>query len=127
MKRPSAAASIVRVVGIGREKDFGFVDDLALGHDVAVVEPFEHQAREDEVRGGGADVDADADQADLILGFEAAPDAAEEDPAAGFLAHSKPDYFFAGGTYQPGSMRFGTPLFASVSPYSLRMAGSSIQ
>ena len=39
----------------------------------------------------------------------------------------EPDYLVAGATYQPGSMRFGTPLFCSVSQYSLRMYGSSIQ
>src|SRR6266699_6483784 len=66
------------------------MNELALGHDVAVVEPLEHQAREDEVRGRGADVDADARETDLVLDLEAAPDVAEEDPAAGFLAHAKP-------------------------------------
>src|SRR5213082_3042664 len=60
----------------------------ALGHDVAVVEPLEHEAREHEVRGGRADVDADAREADLVLDLKAAPDVGEEDPP-GFLAHGK--------------------------------------
>src|SRR6267143_5295005 len=116
-----------RVAGIRSEKDLGFVDDFALGYDIAVVETLEHEPGKDEVRGGGADVDPDAGEADLVLGFEAAPDIAEEDPAARFPAHAKPDYFVVGATYHPGSIRFGTPLFASVSRYSLRMNGSSIQ
>src|SRR5438132_12749395 len=60
---------------------------LALRDDVAVVEALEHEAREREVRGGRADVDADARQPDLVLDFEAAADAREEDPAAFFPAH----------------------------------------
>src|SRR2546428_453563 len=106
-----------------------------------------------------AEVGADAGEADLVFYLEAAPDVAEEDPAACF-AHayassfprtresrgfkslgprlrgddgSLPFHFRefvpaeAGDTYQPGSMRFGTPFFLSVSSYSLRMYGSSIQ
>src|SRR6266545_3723473 len=115
------------VARIRSEKNLGLVNDLALGHDVAVVEPLEHEAREDEVRSGRADVDADADETNLILQLEAAPDVAEEDPAARFLAHAKGGYFAAGAAYQPGSIRFGTPLLCSVSAYSLRMYGSSIQ
>src|SRR5207249_10140064 len=77
-----------RVAGIGSEKNLGFVNDLALGHDVAVVQALEHEAGKDDVRGGGADVDADAGEADLVLDLEAAPDVAEEDPAARFPAHA---------------------------------------
>ncbi len=38
------------VGGVGREQDVGFVEHLALGDDVAVVEPLQQQAREHEVR-----------------------------------------------------------------------------
>ncbi len=52
---------------IGREQDVGLVERLALAHHVAGIEPLQHNAREHEVRGRGADIDADGEQADFVL------------------------------------------------------------
>jgi len=86
MKRPRAAASIVVPSAAFSTKGVSSTpirDDLALGHDVAVVEAFEHQTREDQVRSGRTDIDPDAGETYLVFGLEAAPDVAEEGPAAG--------------------------------------------
>ena len=62
-----------RLLGrIGREQDVGLIEGLALGDDVAAVEPLQHDAREHEMRGRRADVDADAENADLVLVVERA-------------------------------------------------------
>ena len=73
---------------IGREQDVGLVKDLALAHHIAGVEPLQHDARKHEVRGGRADVDADAEQADLVLAFERSALAGKENAAAGVVGHS---------------------------------------
>ena len=76
------------VGGVGREQHLGLVHHHALGDDIAVVQPLKQQAREDQVRGRRPDVDADADQDDLVLELHAAPHAAEEYPAALARAHA---------------------------------------
>ena len=79
-----------RIVGIGRQQDVEFVHDLALRHDVAIVEPLQHQPRKDEMGGRRADVDTDAHEADLVLLFEAPADIGEEDASANrFIGHHK--------------------------------------
>ena len=70
---------------VGREQDVGLVEGLALGHDVAAVEALQYDAREHEVRGRRADVDPDAEDADLVLALQAAPGRGEENPAAGLV------------------------------------------
>ena len=60
MKAPSACGVDLFFAGIGREQDVGLVEGLARGHDIAAVEPLQHDAGEHEMRGRGADVDADA-------------------------------------------------------------------
>ena len=77
-----------RVVDIGCEQHLGFVHDRAFGHDVTVVQPLEHQARKDQVGCRRAYVNTDADQANLVLHLEAAPDIGKEHtPARRFIAH----------------------------------------
>ena len=49
------------------------MQDLARNDHVPVVEALEDQAREDEVRGRRTDIDADADEADLVLLLQASP------------------------------------------------------
>ena len=74
---------------IGREQDVGLEEGLASGDDVAAVEPLQHDAREHQMRGRRADVDADAENDDLVLVDQRAPGRGEEDAAAlGFvIAH----------------------------------------
>ena len=77
------------VVGVGRQQHVGFVDDFALGHDIAVVQPLKHQAREHKVRGGRTDIDANTDEADFVLFLEAAPHIREKHASAdGLVIHS---------------------------------------
>jgi hypothetical protein len=71
--------------GIRREKDVGLVEGLALGDDIAAVEPLQHDAREHEVGGRGADIDPDAQHADLVFSLQAASGGGKENPAAGFI------------------------------------------
>src|SRR5439155_12574220 len=52
------------------------------GDDVATVEPLQHDAREDQMGGRGANIDADAEDDDFVLLDERAPGAGEEDAAA---------------------------------------------
>ena len=65
------------------------VERLALGDDVAAVEPLQHDAREHQVRGRGADVDADAEHDDLVFALERAPGRGKENAAAlVFVGHA---------------------------------------
>ena len=68
--------------GIGREQDIGLVESLTGGDDVAAIEPFQNDAREHEMRGGGADIHPDAEHDDLVLVDQRASGAGEEDAAA---------------------------------------------
>ncbi len=68
--------------GIGREQDIGLVEGLAGGDDVATVEPFQRDAGEHEMGGGGPDVHPDAQDDDLVFIDERAPSAGEENTAA---------------------------------------------
>ena len=80
---------LLAVRRIGREQDVGLVEGLALGDHVAAVEPFQHDAREHQMRGRRADVDADAEHDDLVLIDQRAPRAREKNAAAnGFFGHS---------------------------------------
>ncbi len=74
--------------GIGRQQDVGLIEALALGDDIAAVEPLQHDAREYQVRGRRADIDADREHAELVIFAEGAPGVGEEDAAADFIAHA---------------------------------------
>src|SRR5581483_12440721 len=66
----------------------GLVERLALGDHVTAVEPLQHDAGEHEVRGRRADVDPDAQHADLVLLGERASGRGEEDaPARAGFGH----------------------------------------
>jgi len=69
------------------------IDADALGDDVAAVKPFQHDAREHEVRGRRADIDADRKHAQLVLFAEGAPGRGKENAPAlrlflGFVSHA---------------------------------------
>ncbi len=70
---------------IGREQNVGLIEGLALGDDIAAVEPFQHDARKHEMRCRRADVDPDAQDADLVLSLQAASGGGKENPPAGFV------------------------------------------
>jgi hypothetical protein len=72
--------------GIGREQDVGVVEGFARADDITAVEPLQHDAGEHEMRGGRADIDADAQDDDFVLVDERASRAGEEDTAA-FVSH----------------------------------------
>ena len=69
---------------VGREQDVGMMERLAPSHDIAAVEPFEHDAREDEMRGRRTDIDADAHQANLVLERQGPAGVGKEGPAVAF-------------------------------------------
>ena len=76
--------------GVGRQQDVGGVERLALGDDIAAVEPLQHDPREHQMRGRRADVDADAEHDDLVLALERAPGRGKENAAAlVFVVHRR--------------------------------------
>ena len=91
MKAPSAVGvdRLLAVGRIGREQDVGLIEGLALGDDVAAVEPLQHDAREHEMRGRRADVDADAEHEISSSSTSERPVLRKEYAAAcGFFGHS---------------------------------------
>ena len=68
--------------GVGRQQDVGGVERLALGDDIAAVEPLQHDAREHQMRCRRADVDADAEHDDLVLALQRAAGRGKENAAA---------------------------------------------
>ena len=77
--------------GIRRQQDVGGVERLALGDDVAAVEPLQHDAREHQMRGRRADVDADAEHDDLVLALERTARRGKENAAALLVFVHSPD------------------------------------
>ena len=67
MNAPSAAPSMVVRVDVRREQDLRLVQHVAFDRDVAAVLALELQAREQQVRGRRADVDAHAGEDHAVL------------------------------------------------------------
>ena len=76
-------------VGVGREQDVGLEERLARGDDISRVEPFQHDAREHQVRGRRPDIDADAGEPDLVVERQRPTGIGEENPAFA-LVHCAP-------------------------------------
>ena len=64
---PSARCVDGRGADVRRQQDVRLVQHLTVDGDVAIVLALELQTREQQVRGGRADIDADADQDDAVL------------------------------------------------------------
>jgi len=115
------------VVAVRRQQHLGFMQQRALDHHVTGVEPFQHDPRERKMRGRRADVDADADQRDLVFGFHAAADIRKEYPTALLilLRHRVQttvdilESVSSGFSYYSGFIRSSTPLRIRWAAYSL--------
>src|SRR5262249_19951891 len=109
--------------GVRREQDVGLIKALALGDDVAAVEPLQHDAREYEMRGRRSDVDPHREHAQFVFFAEGTPGVGEENAAAlNVLAHARA---LAYSSFRGAAQR------RTRNPYSRRMGlwipGSSLR
>src|SRR5581483_10155126 len=72
--------------GIRRQQNVGLIEGFPLGDDVTALEPLQHDTGKNQMRRRGADVDADAENANFILAFQRTSGAGKINaPALGFF------------------------------------------